>query len=76
MKTLFVLRHAKSSWDNPDWSDFERPLNSRGLDAARFIGELIYTTRFAAANHRQLARQTRQTNRRFGQGSSPEFPNR
>ena len=42
MKTLFVLRHAKSSWDNPDWSDFERPLNSRGLDAARFIGALIY----------------------------------
>ena len=42
MKTLFVLRHAKSSWENPDWSDFERPLNSPGLDAARFIGELIY----------------------------------
>ena len=42
MKTLFVLRHAKSSWENPDWSDFERPLNSRGLDAARFIGGLIY----------------------------------
>ena len=43
MKTLFVLRHAKSSWDNSDLSDFERPLNSRGLDAARFIGGLIYT---------------------------------
>lgn len=42
MKTLFVLRHAKSSWENPDWSDFERPLNSRGLDAARFIGALVY----------------------------------
>jgi phosphohistidine phosphatase len=42
MKTLFVLRHAKSNWDNPDLADFERPLNSRGLDAARFIGELIY----------------------------------
>jgi phosphohistidine phosphatase len=42
MKTLFVLRHAKSSWENPDWSDFERPLNARGLDAARFIGGLIY----------------------------------
>lgn len=42
MKTLFTLRHAKSSWDNPDLSDFDRPLNSRGLDAARFIGELIY----------------------------------
>jgi phosphohistidine phosphatase len=43
MKTLFILRHAKSAWDNPDLSDFERPLNSRGLDAARFIGELIYS---------------------------------
>ncbi len=47
MKTLFVLRHAKSSWDNPDWSDFERPLNSRGLDAARFIGSLIYERKLA-----------------------------
>jgi phosphohistidine phosphatase len=46
MKTLFVLRHAKSSWDNPDWSDFERPLNSRGLDAARFIGALVYERKF------------------------------
>ena len=45
MKTLFVLRHAKSSWDNPDLADFERPLNSRGLDAARFIGALIYERR-------------------------------
>jgi phosphohistidine phosphatase len=42
MKTLFILRHAKSAWDNSDLSDFERPLNSRGLDAARFIGGLIY----------------------------------
>lgn len=42
MKTLFILRHAKSSWENPDLSDFDRPLNSRGLDAARFIGALIY----------------------------------
>ncbi len=42
MKTLFVLRHAKSNWDNSDLSDFERPLNSRGLDTARFIGGLIY----------------------------------
>src|SRR5829696_5603095 len=47
MKTLFVLRHAKSSWENPDWSDFERPLNSRGLDAARFIGSLIYERKLA-----------------------------
>ena len=31
LKTLVLVRHAKSSWDNPDWSDFERPLNNRGL---------------------------------------------
>ena len=31
MKTLYLLRHAKSSWDDPDLKDFERPLNARGL---------------------------------------------
>lgn len=31
MKTLYLLRHAKSSWDDPALKDFERPLNSRGL---------------------------------------------
>lgn len=30
MKTLYLLRHAKSSWDDPELKDFERPLNSRG----------------------------------------------
>ncbi len=30
MKTLFLLRHAKSSWDYPDLRDFERPLAARG----------------------------------------------
>lgn len=30
MKTLFIVRHAKSSWDSPYLSDFERPLNKRG----------------------------------------------
>lgn len=41
MKTLFILRHAKSSWDNPDLADFERPLNERGLRAAPFVGNLM-----------------------------------
>jgi phosphohistidine phosphatase len=30
MKTLYLIRHAKSSWDDPDLGDFERPLNKRG----------------------------------------------
>ncbi|MGH2646806.1 MAG: SixA phosphatase family protein [Ginsengibacter sp.] len=34
MKTLILIRHAKSSWDNIGIEDFERPLNERGkLDA-------------------------------------------
>ncbi len=41
MKTLFVLRHAKSSWNEPELADFERPLNGRGLKAAPFMGELM-----------------------------------
>jgi phosphohistidine phosphatase len=38
MKTLTLLRHAKSGWDNPALSDFERPLNVRGRGAARAMG--------------------------------------
>jgi phosphohistidine phosphatase len=30
MKTLILIRHAKSSWDNTILTDFERPLNERG----------------------------------------------
>lgn len=41
MKTLFVMRHAKSSWDDARLSDFDRPLNERGLKAAPLMGELI-----------------------------------
>lgn len=38
MKRLFVLRHAKSSWDSPELRDFDRPLNARGQTAAEAIG--------------------------------------
>ena len=30
MKRLYLVRHAKSSWKNPDLADFDRPLNKRG----------------------------------------------
>jgi len=41
MKTLFIMRHAKSSWENSDLADFDRPLNKRGLQAAPLMGETI-----------------------------------
>ncbi len=30
MRTLYLTRHAKSSWDDPDTDDFHRALNARG----------------------------------------------
>jgi phosphohistidine phosphatase len=39
LRTLFLLRHAKSSWDARELTDFNRPLARRGLDAAARIAE-------------------------------------
>ncbi len=62
MKTLFLLRHAKSSWENASLSDFERPLNKRGLNAAPFMGEKILYNRFQidsiVSSPAERARQT------------------
>lgn len=41
MKTLLLLRHAKSSWKDAALADFERPLNDRGRKAAGLIGKFI-----------------------------------
>ncbi len=41
MKTLSLLRHAKSSWSDPSLSDNERPLNKRGQRDAPVMGERI-----------------------------------
>ena len=38
MKTLTLLRHAKSGWDDPVARDFDRPLNARGRRAAMTMG--------------------------------------
>lgn len=41
MKTVFLLRHAKSSWDNPGLADYDRPLASRGEKAAPRMGRFL-----------------------------------
>jgi phosphohistidine phosphatase len=38
MRRLFLLRHAKSSWDEPGLADRERPLAARGRKASKLIG--------------------------------------
>jgi phosphohistidine phosphatase len=41
MKTLYLVRHAKSSWKYPELDDFERPLNRRGRKSLVSVGELL-----------------------------------
>ena len=41
MKTLYLVRHAKSSWKYPKLDDFERPLNKRGRRNAPFMGSVL-----------------------------------
>tara|TARA_B100000945_G_scaffold51063_2_gene36763 strand:+ start:488 stop:982 length:495 start_codon:yes stop_codon:yes gene_type:complete len=41
MKNLFLLRHAKSSWDNAALTDFDRPLSKRGISNAILLSEHI-----------------------------------
>ena len=44
MKTLHLLRHAKSSWKIPDLDDYERPLAKRGRETARMIAAYLRRT--------------------------------
>ncbi|SIO35740.1 histidine phosphatase family protein [Salinivibrio sp. ES.052] len=41
MKTVFLMRHAKSSWDDPSLDDHERPLNPRGFRQAPQMAERL-----------------------------------
>jgi phosphohistidine phosphatase len=41
MKTLYLLRHAKSSWGNPELDDLDRPLNKRGKRDAPEMGRRL-----------------------------------
>ena len=41
MKTLLLVRHAKSSWDDPDLLDEDRPLNARGKRDAPRMGKRL-----------------------------------
>ena len=41
MKTLLLMRHAKSDWHADYGSDHERPLNQRGVRSARLMGRVL-----------------------------------
>jgi phosphohistidine phosphatase len=44
MKEILLMRHAKSSWENPGLKDFDRPLAKRGLKDAPRMGEFLRKT--------------------------------
>ncbi len=46
MLTLTIVRHAKSSWDNRNQADFDRPLNARGRRDAPRMGERLNESGF------------------------------
>ena len=41
MKQIYILRHAKSSWDNSNLSDFDRPLADRGISDAKKMSNFL-----------------------------------
>lgn len=62
MKHILLLRHAKSSWDNPELEDFERPLSKRGLEDAPRMGKFLkksgYRPQYVVSSTAERARQT------------------
>lgn len=62
MPTLYLMRHAKSDWHSSARSDFERPLNQRGVKAAarmgRWMQEQQFTPSIILSSLAQRAKQT------------------
>ncbi|OYX25664.1 MAG: phosphoglycerate mutase [Rhodobacterales bacterium 32-66-7] len=46
MKRLILTRHTKSSWDDPQMPDHDRPLNERGKAAAADLGQWLASRAF------------------------------
>jgi phosphohistidine phosphatase len=61
VKRLYLIRHAKSSWDDPRLADFDRPLNDRGKRDAPRMGR-----RLAEAGHRPDLLLSSPAKRAFG----------
>jgi len=62
MKTLYLLRHAKSSWEDHALADFDRPLSGRGREACARMGRYM-AAELAPADRVicSAARRTRET---------------
>lgn len=71
MKTLILIRHAKSSWDNEALNDFERPLNERGKNdapkmAKRLTGKKIKIDAFISSPAKRAKKTAELFMKEFG----------
>jgi phosphohistidine phosphatase len=61
-RTLLLLRHAKSSWDQPELADVDRPLATRGQEAAPLIARRIKAQKWqpdlVLCSHAERVRET------------------
>jgi phosphohistidine phosphatase len=48
MRTLYLLRHGKSSWSDASIRDFDRPLKDRGRKAAERVGKRLASEKLKA----------------------------
>ena len=81
MKTLTLLRHAKSTWDDPIARDFDRPLNQRGRRAAQTVGremraqKLVFDTVLASPAVRVMETLA-EIEAGYGQSLDPHYDER
>ena len=75
MLNLILFRHGKSDWDAPFANDHERPLSSRGKDAARLMGRMLSRTQqvpdLAVSSSALRARDTLHLAARAGHWKTP-----
>ena len=81
MKTLTLLRHAKSGWDDPVMRDFDRPLNAKGARAAAVVGEQMRTLGLAfdhilASPALRVMETVEHLGRGYGRRIEPEWDRR
>ncbi|HEV8285465.1 MAG TPA: histidine phosphatase family protein [Chitinophagaceae bacterium] len=66
MKHILLVRHAKSSWDDPSLSDFDRPLNERGKKDAPSMAKKLKNRKIKVdAFVTSPAKRAKQTSKHF-----------
>jgi len=81
MKRLTLLRHAKSSWDDPVARDFDRPLNAKGHRAGRTVGQEmrrlgLHFDAIVASPAARVVETLEEVAQGFGTPLSPRFDER